>query len=161
MEVPMSALVTVACGSRHCRCRPRPRQRPLRRGRRRARRHRPARRAGARRDPSRSDDLGTDAARRGTTEPAAATEATSAAEEPLEHVLATGRGDPDGGRRHGAVAGRRPNALTQSPTARAVAAALCVELTVVDFDVVMVRDFSSCGVVGFFVLFEPDLVAPG
>ena len=49
-----------------------------------------------------------------------------------------------------------PKALTQSPTARAEAAALCVELTVVDFDVVMVS-VSVLGVVGFFV-FELDLV---
>jgi hypothetical protein len=51
-----------------------------------------------------------------------------------------------------------PNALTQSPTARAEAAVLCVELTVVDFEVVMVR-VSVLGVVGFFV-FELGFVDP-
>ena len=53
-----------------------------------------------------------------------------------------------------------PKALTQSPTARAVDAAVCVELTVVVLDVVILSvSVFVLGVVGFFV-FEPDLVVP-
>ncbi len=51
-----------------------------------------------------------------------------------------------------------PSALTQSPRARSVAAALCVALTVVDFDVVMVK-VCVLGVGGFFD-FEPDVLVP-
>jgi hypothetical protein len=51
-----------------------------------------------------------------------------------------------------------PNALTQSPTARSVAPALCVALTVVDFEVVMVR-VCVLGGVGVFA-FEPDVGVP-
>ena len=44
-----------------------------------------------------------------------------------------------------------PKALTQSPTARSVEAAVCVELTVVELDVVIVS-FSVLGVVGLLVV---------
>lgn len=42
-----------------------------------------------------------------------------------------------------------PNALTQSPTARSLAEAVCVVRTVVELDVVILR-FSVLGVAGFF-----------
>ena len=50
-----------------------------------------------------------------------------------------------------------PNALTQSPTARSVAATVCVALSVVELEVVILR-VSVLGSVGFFVLvlFELD-----
>ena len=50
-----------------------------------------------------------------------------------------------------------PNALTQSPTARSVAAALWVAATVVASVVVILR-FSVLGVAGFFVFGVVDLV---
>ena len=50
-----------------------------------------------------------------------------------------------------------PNALTQSPTARSVAAALWVAATVVALVVVILR-FSVLGVVGFFVFDVVELV---
>ncbi len=51
-----------------------------------------------------------------------------------------------------------PNALTQSPTASSLAEAVCVALTVVEPEVVILR-LSVLGLVGFFaldLLFELD-----